>query len=207
MFSHVRPALPDVEPEPTGSIYHPATELRLFEDLKARRIGDILTVRLVENTGASKSADTSTSKESSAKISNPTLFGVSPALSLPGFLPLSGTQNLNYDTSIDANRDFNGKGKSDQENSLNGTISVSVVEVFPNGYLSIRGEKRMTLNNGNEYIRLSGIVRPTDIGADNSILSTKIADATIMYTGDGPVAESNIMGWLARFFITALFPF
>ena len=103
--------------------------------------------------------------------------------------------------------EFSGSGKSDQQNSLNGTISVSVVEVLPNGNLAIRGEKRMTLNNGNEYIRLSGIIRPSDINAGNSILSTQIADATITYTGDGPVAESNIMGWLAKFFISAIFPF
>lgn len=207
LYSYIRPSIPVAETVPTGAIYNPATEVRLFEDHKARRIGDILTVQLVENTDASKSADTSTDKQTSTDISNPTVLGVSPQFALPGFLPLSGSSNLNYSTNIDANRQFSGSGESNQENSLNGTISVSVVEVFPNGNLAIRGEKRMTLNNGNEYIRLSGVIRPSDISAGNTILSTQIADATIMYTGDGPVAESNIMGWLARFFISAVFPF
>lgn len=207
LYSYVRPSLPVMQSVATGAIYHPATEVRLFEDFKARRIGDILTVQLVESTNASKSAATSADKETITTISNPTILGVSPQFGLPGFFPLSGTQSLNYDTSINANREFSGSGQSNQENSLSGSISVSVVEVFPNGNLVVRGEKRLTLNTGNEYIRVSGIVRPADIGPNNTILSTKIADATIMYTGDGPVAEANIMGWLARFFISAIFPF
>ena len=82
-----------------------------------------------------------------------------------------------------------------------------MIDVLPNGYLKIRGEKRVRLNQGNEYIRLSGIIRPTDINPDNSVESTRIADATIMYTGEGALADANKIGWLARFFISAVFPF
>ncbi len=206
-YAAVRPALPIVQQVPNGAIYQAGYDTRLFEDLKARRIGDILTVRLVENTGASKSAATSTDKESTTTVTNPTILGTSPQIDVPGFLPLVNTNNLSLETNLSASREFEGSGKSSQENSLSGTITVSVVEVFPNGNLVIRGEKRLTLNNGNEYIRISGIVRAVDIQADNSILSTQIADATIMYTGDGQVAETNIVGWLARFFSSVIFPF
>ena len=82
-----------------------------------------------------------------------------------------------------------------------------MIEVLANGYLVVRGEKRIGINQGNEYIRLSGIVRPIDIDEDNTVLSTRLADPTIVYVGDGAVAESNAMGWLARFFISSLFPF
>lgn len=206
-FAAARPALPMDTRTTNGAIYQAGYDVRLFEDIKARRIGDILIVRLVESTDASKSADTSADKSSSATIANPTLLGTSPLFSVPGALPLAATKDLNLETEISADRDFSGSGQSSQQNELNGNITVSVVEVLPNGNLIVRGEKRLTINNGNEYIRLSGIVRPTDIQSDNSVLSTQIADATIMYTGDGAVANSSIMGWLGKFFMSALFPF
>lgn len=206
-FAAVRPAIPAVQLQPNGAIYQTGYDVRLFEDTKARRIGDILTVRLVENTDASKSVSTSTSKDTAVNITNPTLFGTTPQFDTPGVLPLANTNNLNLSTNLSANRSFDGSGDSKQQNSLTGNITVSVVEVLPNGNLIVRGEKRVTLNNGNEYIRLSGIVRPVDILADNSVLSSQIADATIEYTGDGQVAESSVMGWLARFFSSPIFPF
>ena len=94
-----------------------------------------------------------------------------------------------------------------QSNLLEGDITVTVVEVLPNGYLMVRGEKRIGINQGNEYIRLSGIVRPIDIDSTNTILSTRLADPTIIYVGDGVLADSNEMGWLSRFFVSGLFPF
>ena len=84
---------------------------------------------------------------------------------------------------------------------------VTVIEVLPNGYLMVRGEKRIGINQGNEYIKLSGIVRPADIDSTNTVLSTKMADPTIVYVGEGAIADANKIGWLARFFISALFPF
>jgi flagellar L-ring protein precursor FlgH len=106
-----------------------------------------------------------------------------------------------------AKRKFTGSGAADQSNSLVGDISVTVIELLPNGNLKVRGEKRVTLNQGNEYIRLSGIVRPVDIAADNTISSDKIADPTIMYTGDGAMADASKMGWLARVIYSPWFPF
>lgn len=100
-----------------------------------------------------------------------------------------------------------GNGQANQSNSLTGSISVSVVEVLPNGNLKVRGEKRVSLNQGNEYLRVSGIIRPNDISATNTVSSSQLADATIMYTGDGAVADASRMGWISRSFFSWLFPF
>ena len=114
---------------------------------------------------------------------------------------------MNLNSALGSGSTFAGESESTQSNSLSGSITVSVVDVLPNGYLKIRGEKRVRLNQGNEYVRLAGIIRPSDISPDNSVESTKIADATIMYTGEGALADANKIGWLARFFISAVFPF
>lgn len=206
-FAAVRPPLPPAQPEANGSIYHSGFDMRFFEDVKARRVGDILVVQLVENTDSTKSNETTVNKSTSTTIDNPTIFGTSPEFSLPGFFPLANTKDVNLDTSLSSNHSFSGDSSSDQSNQLNGTIAVSVVEVLPNGNMIVRGEKRMTLNQGNEYIRISGIVRPTDVLANNTVLSTQIADATITYTGEGSGNDSNVLGWLAKFFISAILPF
>ncbi len=206
-FASIRPPLPPQQSMANGSIYQAGFDVRLYEDIKARRIGDILTVRLIENTDGSKSTNTTADRQSTTTVTNPTILGASPEFNVPGFVPLTSTKNLNLETNLSSNSAFEGSGESSQKNKLTGDISVTVVEVLPNGNLIVRGEKRLTINNGNEYISLSGIVRPIDIQSDNSVLSTQIADATIMYTGDGQVAEVNIMGWLARFFISAILPF
>lgn len=199
-FAAVRPALPPVAPQSNGSIYQPGFDVRLFEDLKARRVGDILTIRLAESTDASKSARTEIDKENITTIENPTIFGASPNFDVPGFLPLDPTDDLNFETTLNSNNEFDGSGSASQNNALTGSITVTVVEVLPNGNMIIRGEKRVTLNNGPEYVQLSGIVRPVDVQADNTVLSTQVADATINYVGEGAIAESGLKGWLARFF-------
>jgi len=184
-----------------GAIYHGGFSLNWFEDLRALHVGDLLTVHLNESTNASKSAKTAATKANADTVANPTLFGLVPKI------PLGGGSNANLESNLSANHSFKGDGASSQANALTGDITVTVVEVLPNGYLSIRGEKRIGINQGNEYLRLSGLVRPYDVGPDNSVLSTKIADPTIVYVGDGAMASANAMGWLSRFFISALFPF
>lgn len=184
-------------PVRNGAIYQAGYEVSLFEDIRARRIGDILTINLVEKMDAKKQADTDLKKGNTASIAVPTILGKQNP-SILGF---------NFDSTLSSSNDFSGETESTQKNSLSGNITVNVVDVLPNGYLKIRGEKRVQLNQGNEYIRLSGIIRPTDISPDNSIDSTKIADATITYTGEGALADANKIGWLARFFVSALFPF
>ena len=181
--------------------------ISLFEDYRARRVGDILTVKLEEQTDAEKETETTVSKSNSNNIDNPTLFGTTPQFNLPSQLPLANTTDNNLAFGIVSNSDFTGAGDSDQNNKLSGNISVSVVEVLPNGNMVIRGERVITINQGNEYIRLSGMISPRDIEADNSISSIRIADAQISYVGDGPTNDANVMGWLSRFFVSALMPF
>lgn len=181
----------------TGAIYQPGYDMRLFEDNKAARVGDILTIKLQEITQAKKADDMNTNKGISASVAAPSIMGFA----------LSALTGNDAKTELAAKRTFNGQGKAGQSNSLEGDISVTVTEVLPNGNLKVRGEKQVTLNNGDEYIRLSGIVRPVDIATDNTISSDKVADATIMYTGEGAMADSSKMGWLSRALLSPWFPF
>lgn len=169
--------------------------MRLFENLTAHRIGDILTIRLVEETDASKDTELQVKKENSIAASAPILFGQSKVL------------GVDWESKATANKDYKGEGETTQSNELKGTVTVTVVEVLPNGNLRVQGEKRMTINDGHEYVRLAGIVRPVDIDADNAVPSTKVADATIMYTGEGAMADVKEVGWLTRFFNSMFFPF
>ena len=180
-----------------GSIYQSGYDMRLFEDHTAKRVGDILTITLDEDIEAKKKADLDATKKTSTSVTAPNIAGIDPSI-------LFGSD---LSATLASEHDFEGEGEANQSNSLTGNISVTVVEVLPNGYLKIRGEKRMTLNDGSEYIRLSGIVRPIDISAANTISSSKIADATIMYTGEGAVADASKMGWFAKFFLSPIFPF
>jgi flagellar L-ring protein precursor FlgH len=190
-----------------GAIFDVRNNISLFEDYRARRVGDILTVLLEEETDGEKESETSISKSSETAIANPTLFGTTPQFNLPSQLPLANTSNNSLAFDLSSENAFDGQGDSDLKNKLTGNISVSVVEILPNGNMVIRGEKVITINQGNEYIRVSGIVSPRDIGYDNSVSSIRIADAQIAYVGDGPTNDANVMGWLSRFFVSALMPF
>ncbi|MGE3296928.1 MAG: flagellar basal body L-ring protein FlgH [Porticoccaceae bacterium] len=187
-------ALPDYGPV-NGAIYHRATARPLFEDVKARAVGDLLTVVLAENMNAKKSASTTTQKDSAISLPVPTLFGK------------SGSDLDFLNNEIDATRGFKGAGSSAQSNALTGTMTVAVVDVLPNGNLLVRGEKKVALNRGDEHIRISGIVRPADVSPANTIVSTRIADARITYAGTGELADSNAAGWLGRFFSSVIWPF
>jgi flagellar L-ring protein precursor FlgH len=196
-FAPVQPA--DLRPpvQNTGGIYQAGYDMRLFEDYKAMRVGDILTIRLTERTQAKKRADLDTKKDTRISGSVPYLFGMA-AESLLG---------SDMKTEVDFATEFEGEGDANQSNSLSGDISVTVVEVLPNGNLKVRGEKRVTLNQGDEYVRLSGIVRPVDIDNANTISSDKVADATIMYTGSGAMADASRIGWFSRILQSPWFPF
>jgi flagellar L-ring protein precursor FlgH len=184
-------------PAELGTIYNPASGFGLFMDLRARAVGDILQVLLVEKTDASKESSTATGKTSKVAADSPTIAGRS--------ITYKGAPLLNNEVSGD--RSFDGKSDSSQSNKLEGSVTVTVAERLPNGNLLVRGEKRITINQGQEFIRLQGIVRPVDIGPANTVPSTKIADATITYTGKGTLADSNRQGWLSRFFNSPWFPF
>lgn len=179
-----------------GAIFQADMANSLYSDVKARRVGDIITVMLQETTSATKSAGTSTSRE--------TEVIVDPLLGLNGG-PLIGGNNLQLD--IGAENEFIGDSSANQSNNLRGSISVTVLQVLPNQNLVVRGEKWLTLNNGDEYIRLTGIVRPADVSPDNEVMSTKVANARIQYSGTGTFASAQEHGWLGKFFASEWWPF
>ena len=193
------PALPmDYAPvtRDNGSIYLAGYSKTWFEDITARQVGDLLTVILDEQTDATKQASTGITKDNSTSISAPKILGRDVSL---GGDPLS--------TSLVSANDFSGKADSSQSNKLQGRITVTVSQVLANGYLLVQGEKWIAINQGEEYVRLRGIVRPIDITPNNTVLSTQIGNAQIAYRGKGAPAEANSMGWLARFFNTPIWPF
>lgn len=206
-YAPARPMMPPPAPSGNGSIYQAGHEMIWFEDIVARRVGDLLTVTLVENTQANKSASTATTKGSTVDIANPVLFGSTPQFNTPGLLPLASNKSNTLEFDLSSSSDFEGDGSATQSNKLSGNITVTVVEVLPNRNLYVRGEKRIGINQGYEYVRLAGIVRPQDITPQNTVESTRIADPTISYVGEGALADANSMGWLTRFFNSVLFPF
>jgi len=188
-------------PQPTpastaGSLYQGSRSMSLYTDAKARNVGDIITVMLTERTVSRKSSGVSVSKDSSTSLPAGTLLGMSPTL-----------DGQPFDTQVSQQREFNGDAGADQSNSLSGNIAVTVADVLPNGNLIVRGEKWMTLNRGDEFIRVSGILRPEDISPQNTVPSTRLANAQISYSGTGELASSQSMGWLSRFFNSAYWPF
>lgn len=190
---------PDVaEPQENlnGSIYQMGRDVALFENSTARRIGDTVTIRLQESTNASKSSSTGTKKETKVDIGAPT--GIGDQITLNGEPLALGLDNKNS---------FSGSGNSAQSNKLEGYLTVTVAKRLSNGNLLVRGQKWLTLNQGSEFIRLQGIIRPVDIDPDNSIPSFKVADATISYGGKGALADANAPGLLSRFFNFKWLPF
>jgi len=169
-----------------------ADAVPLTSDSRAFRVGDAVTVILQETTQASKKAGTSFNKGSSASV---TPIGV-----LGKKLGRTGID-------VSADRSFAGDATSTQQNALSGALTVIVQEVLPNGLLRVAGEKRLTLNQGEEYLRLKGYLRAGDIDADNQVSSLRVANARIAYSAQGALADANTPGWLTRFFNGPLMPF
>ncbi len=205
-FAPITPAALKAPAISSGGLYQDGYSTNLWEDKRARRIGDIITVNLEEKTVSSKSAQTNIKKDSEVKTNSPTIFGTQPSLPASLIAKASGA-DLNLTNTLDGERTFAGKAGSDQSNSLLGSITVTVADVLPNGVLLVKGEKWLTLSTGEEFIRIQGLVRPADIGPDNSILSTKLADSRITYSGTGDFANSSQMGWLSKFFNSSWWPF
>jgi flagellar L-ring protein precursor FlgH len=189
-------AAPAAEPLP-GAIFASGGEVALFEDRRARRVGDLVTIELRESTSATKSATTKTQKGSSVEIPGPTLLG----------RPVTAHGTPILETAIEAEREFDGAGSSSQSNKLTGNLTAVVVARLPNGNLVLRGEKWLRLNQGDEFVRVTGVVRPTDISTDNIVGSDRVADARISYGGRGVLANTNRPGWLDRFFSSPVMPF
>lgn len=174
-----------------GGLFQPAYNWSLLQDRRAYRVGDILTVKLDESTQSSKQAKTNFGKKNDMTLGIPEVLG----------------KKLNkFGGSLSGKRDFNGSATSAQQNMLRGSITVAVHQVLPNGVLVIRGEKWLTLNQGDEYMRVTGLVRADDVERDNSVSSQRIANARISYAGRGALSDANSAGWLTRFFNHPLFP-
>ena len=178
----------------TGSIYQAAYARPLFEDRRARNVGDTITINLVERNNAQKSANANATRNGNMTA------GIGPI----SRLPLSGLNGLELEA--DAESEFAGKGAAAANNAFNGTITVTVIDLYPNGNLLVSGEKMVAINQGNEFIRFSGVINPNNVTAANTVQSTQVADARIEYRGSGFIDESNTMGWLQRFFV-AIMPF
>jgi flagellar L-ring protein precursor FlgH len=198
-YAPVLAPTPAATAQTNGSLYQANTSRELFIDSKAGRVGDILTVVLEENTVSRKSSNVDVNKNSEVSIP-----GGASARVLGNPVSFKG---LSLDTNLSAEREFNGEADAAQSNNLIGDVTVSVVDVWPNGTMVIRGEKWLTLNRGDEYIRVSGLVRPDDVRPDNTVLSTKVANARITYAGTGALADSQTMGWMSRFFNSGYWPF
>ncbi|WP_374145017.1 flagellar basal body L-ring protein FlgH [Sphingomonas sp. 28-63-12] len=192
-FSVTMPPPPPPPAPADGAIFKASAGYApLYEGWRARRVGDPLTIVLVERTLASKSASSKLDSKGNVAI-NP------PAVGPLSFVPPNSLQ-------ADGGRGFTGAGTADQSNSLSGEVSVTVAEVFPNGTMRVQGGKRVTLNRGDEYVQIKGLVRWADVDADNRVMSTRVADAQISYTGKGDVARASRQGWFNRFF-AAISPF
>lgn len=171
---------------PSASLFLADRFIALASDNRARRVGDLLTIRLTERTTARKSATADSKRDGSAALTLPSAV---PFSYLPKGLLSGGSTSS-----------FKGSGSATQDNLLSGEISVTVARILPSGVLMVAGEKRVTLNRGEEQVQLTGMVRDVDIGPDNSVASTRVADARIRYSGSGELADATRQGWLARFF-------
>jgi flagellar L-ring protein precursor FlgH len=175
----------------SGGVFS-ADTVSLTSDARAFRTGDVVTVILQETTQASKKAGTSFSKGSDVTLNPLNLLGKS--------LPKTAI-------GITGDRSFKGDATSTQQNALSGAVTVIVQEVLPNGLLRVAGEKRLQLNQGEEFVRLAGYLRAADIDNDNQVSSLRVANARIAYSGQGTLADANTPGWLTRFFTGPLMPF
>lgn len=194
---------PPAERPTEGSLWHENGLLGgLFMDPKARRVGDIVTVTIVESSTATNDAKTETERKSSVAA------GVDAFLGMEKGFPTGNHPNWNPFGSIKAGmqNDFDGSGSTKRSGKMAASMTARVVGILPNGNLKIMGTREVTVNNETQIITLSGIIRPRDISPDNVILSTFIADAQISYTGDGIVNGKQRPGWFARI-LDAVWPF
>lgn len=204
-FAPVAPITPKPTAQSVGSIYASGSGVALWEDKRARRIGDIVTIILEEKTTTKKSSKTAITKEDDNTMSVTSLLGTTPTTLLPGFIGSNTPLTPNSVTSND--RDFSGDASADQSNQLSGSITVTVVDVIGNGNLIVRGEKWMTFSEGDEFIRIEGMIRASDVNPDNTVLSTRLADARITYSGRGQLANAQRQGWFSEFLSGPLWPF
>ena len=180
-----------------GSLWSEISEVSLFQDMKARKVGDTVTVRIVEDPEATLNANTKTSRSSSIDAAKLEIFGYMKALAIknPNLAQDPGTDDL---IKASLGTKFDGKGSTDRDGHVKAYITAVVKKVLFNGNLYISGQREVRVNNETQYITLSGVVRPNDVTSSNEVSSTYVADARITYSGTGPVADKQRVGWLGR---------
>jgi len=178
--------------EMNGAIFQTASYRPLYEDVKARLIGDVLTINLSEKTSAGKTSASSASKSGSIAYATPTVFGLPTKTTGQGGLSITG-----------ANK-FGEAGAESSGNNFSGTITVTVIEVLPNGNLVVSGEKQMAFDKASEFVRFSGVVNPQTIAAGNQVSSTQVADARLEYRSTSHVDKAEANSMLTRFFLSFL---
>ena len=188
------PSLPP--PKTVGSLWQEENgRAYLYEDMRAMRVGDILTIKIVENHKGSKSADTSAERDSTIQNS---LAGTAIGyVGIPG-IRLGGEARRGLGIDASASNKFGGKGATNREGTLTGTISVVVTEVLPNGDLRVEGRREVTVNSEKQMMTIAGLVRRVDVDTKNTVLSSAIADAKIVYSGLGVLDDVQRPGWLVR---------
>jgi flagellar L-ring protein FlgH len=184
-------------PPSNGAIYQAGREVIYAENPIAHHVGDVVTIVLNEATAAQKSATTTTSKQTTAALPGPTIIGK----------PVTIKGNQILDMNVNNQTKFDGEGASAQSDSLTGYLTATVLKVLPNGYLLISGQKEIGLNQGKEVIRVTGVIRPIDLAADDSIPSYRVANAQITYSGKGAINDVNTQSWMSRFFNSPWAPF
>ena len=178
-----------------GAIWQDGTNVALFEDSRAHRVGDLITILIAENANASKSTNTTIAKSDTVSAGLSSLFGVQPTLG-------------QYSPSLGAtsSQKFGGNGATTQSNTFTTTLQATIVQVMSNGNLELSGQKEVLLNGGHEFIRVVGVVRAADVTPQNTVSSTQIADARVEYSGNGSVYDAAKVPWLTKFFLS-LWPF
>ena len=187
------------EQKSSGSLYREVAGL--YEDRKARGLNDLVTINIIENSSASKKADTTTGRNSTMDANITNLFGGSLHYDLENLFGKSSGLSGTLMPTVQSNykNDFAGTGNTSRQGSLVATITASVVEVLPNGNFVIESRKDVMVNREKQVLLLRGVIRPEDIAVDNTILSNYVANAEMIYAGEGVVSDKQGQGWLVRF--------
>ncbi|MDP2564350.1 flagellar basal body L-ring protein FlgH [Pseudoalteromonas marina] len=188
----------DAPKKQNGSLFASSMSVSPYGEVYAKQVGDVLTVLLTESMSAKKSSASNSTKSTEANVEPLSLLGSNVTTRSLGGVDMS--------VGMGSDSTFKGSGSATQSNAIDGYVSVTVNRVLPNGYLYVRGEKWIQINTGDELVQVSGIVRPDDIMAGNVIESTKMADARIVYSGEGFMREASEPGWLFKVFNNSWWP-
>ncbi|MCG2578842.1 flagellar basal body L-ring protein FlgH [Dechloromonas sp. XY25] len=180
-------------PSGNGAIYQASGSRPLFEDRRARFVGDTITVKITESTTAS------TKSNNKLDQSNAQKFGLGASTGMFGRV-LPGAADLSASSSTA----FSGKGEAANNNVFTGNMTVTVIDVMPNGNLLVSGEKQVAIGHEQEFVRISGVINPSFVDAFNTVESSRIADARVEYKSAGQISDGQVMGWLARFFLNVM---